>query len=300
MSNFRIVNLVFMFFTIVSVVKAQEKRISTGNGKSIYTFYSETHHNVEYDILKILRKDGKKDSLYSKVDYINCGINNNSVYDRFVKFKQDHPKIIGYCSGSYTIDISGNWIPEGLSIDHGVVVNRNLELNRFDALVIVYPNGGMAVNNLDNNAVATSDGVFKIRNSDGRDKQSFIQWAQKNSATVFQTHLLAYNNELTIKQNVNFESKRPRLFLIASKDNLSGELYLYLIARNSQENLYEASRDVLELFSSKDIDIRWIINLECGVDRHYAVYDKNGLSSNVLSGYTPLRDAMNLLLFYYD
>jgi hypothetical protein len=289
-----------MFFTIFSLVKAQEKKILTGNGKSIYTFYSETHHNVKYDILKILRKDGKKDSLYSKVDYINCGRNNVSVYDRFVKFKQDHPKIIGYCSGSYTIDISGNWIPDGLSIDHGVVINRNLELNRFDALVLVYPDGAIAVSNLLNNSVNTDLGVLKIRNPDGRDKQQFIQWVQKKGCSVFQTHLLAYNNELTIKQNVNFESKRARLFLIASKDNLSGELYLYLISRTSQENLYEASRDVLELFSSKNIDIRWIINLESGSDRHFTVYDKSGLSSDVFAGYNPIRDAKNLLLFFYD
>lgn len=265
-----------------------------------HSFYKVSYKNVEYDFLKILRKDGKADSLQTKVDYFNCGLNNLSVSERFVKFKLRHPNIIGYCSGSYVDGSPGNWIPEGLSIDHGVVINRNLVLSRLDALVIVYPNGGMAVNNLDNNAVATSDGVFKIHNSDGRDKQSFIQWAQKNSATVFQTHLLAYNNELTIKQNLNFDSKRDRLFLISGKDKLSEETYLYLVRRISQENLFEASRDLLDLFKSKNAEISWMINLESGYHRCFNVYDQNGLTCKDLSERNSLDDALNLLLFYYE
>jgi hypothetical protein len=280
-------------------VFSQEKQANIKGGAK-HSFYKVSYKNVEYDVLKILRKDGKTDSLQTRVDYFNCGLNNISVSERFVKFRQIHPNIIGYCSGSYVNGSPGNWMPEGLSIDHGVVVNRNLELNRLDALVIVYPNGGMAVNNLYNNAVTTSDGVFKIRNSDGRDKQSFIQWAQKNSATVFQTHLLAYNNELTINQNLNVDSERDRLFLIASKDKLSGETYLYLVRGVFPKSLFEASRDMLDLFKSKNAEISWMINLESGFHRSFNVYDQKGIEYKNLSEPNSLDDALNLLLFYYE
>ena len=256
-------------------------------GGSKHSFYKVSYKNVEYDVLKILRKDGKTDSLQTKADYFNCGLNNVSVSERFVKFKQIHPNIIGYCSGSYVFGSQGNWIPEGLSIDHGVVVNRNLELNRFDALVIVYPNGGMAVNNLSNNSVVTDDGVLKIRNPDGRDKQQFIKWCQKNGCSVFQTHLLVYNNELTIKQKFNLDSKRDRLFLIAGKDKLSEATYLYLVRRISQESLFEASRDMLDLFKSKNAEISWMINLESGFHRSFNVYDQKGIE---YKNFSPFKD----------
>ena len=179
--------LFFYLSSAASIVRFERIASYDSNLCSLMTGRNGT---VSYNIVKISKKGNR-----IKADYMSSAGSDGNIESRFEKFKATHPNIVAYSSGAYMDEQgSGNFIPVGLNIDHGVVVNMNLKTQGYDALVMVQPNGGIAVNNLVNNSVLTNEGVFKIRNSDPKDKQAFINWAKKNRVTVFQTHLLVEND----------------------------------------------------------------------------------------------------------
>ena len=75
-----------------------------------------------------------------------------------------------------------------------------------DGLVIVYPHGGIAVSNLKERNLKLSGGnanpnkYYDLRGSSS-DLYQFKEWAKSQRATVFQTHLLAWNDKLQFEYN---------------------------------------------------------------------------------------------------
>lgn len=270
-----------------------------GYDSKLCSLITGTNGSVNYNLIRINRKGNR-----IKAEYMSWAGSASSIEARYNRFALTHPNIVAYTSGAYMIGSPGNWTPEGLNIDHGVVVNKKLENERFDALVIVYPSqggGGIAVNNLDNNAVTTSDGVFKIRNSDGIDNQRFIQWAQRNGATVFQTHLLAEKNILKLERNgATNKDPRERRFLIASKDQSTGDTYHYILQRKSPATLYDGAYDALDFLKKRGIDVLWMINLDTGWQDTFGFFTSDGKKHPNIKGQVGLDGAANLLVYYYE
>jgi len=272
---------------------------SSGYDPNLCSLITGKNGSTSYNLIKINRKGNR-----IKAEYMSSAGSAGTIKNRYERFKGSHPNIVAYSSGAYMDEVGyGNYTPAGLNIDHGNVVNRDLKLKGFDALVIVYSNGGIAVNNLTNNSVTTDEGVFKIRSTDGRDKQSFITWAQKNKATVFQTHLLAENDVLKIQQNgcVNCQSAARR-FLVASKDKNSGDVFHYIVQRdiNSAAPLYDAAADALSYFQKRSIPVIWMINLDTGMQNTFGFLTSDGKLHPNIAGDTDMNDARNLLVYYYE
>lgn len=114
--------------------------------------------------------------------------------------------------------------------------------------------------------------------------------------TVFQTHLLAYNNQLKI----NYNAKRDvaeRKFLVLVEQ---GGKRFAVIYRIKGYYLYDAAKIVFELLESNPTyRIKSMINLDTGLqnvlDLHQSVSYCN---DEEIKGFVYPEYAMNLLVFY--
>lgn len=206
--------------------------------------------------------------------------------------------IICLSSGGY---MDGSSTPVGICVDNGEIVNRSLE--KFDGLVIVYATGGVAASNL-KNADLSLQGAniplgkkFDIRNS-AMDRTMFLDWCETVNATVFQTHLLAYKNQLTIYPNSD-QTSRERRFLAVGYENK--EVVHAIVHSPSVTTLYEGSRRTLSFLNAyKNMEVTFMINLDPGSQDVFFLYDENGKVDNIIHGTQPLDAAANLLVYYYE
>jgi hypothetical protein len=251
-------------------------------------FSSIKHKGIEYDVVEISRKNNTIKSYYMP----NQGTF-ESFAARYSDFKQSHPNIVAYTSGGFMMGMNmgiNERTPEGLTIDQGLVINERL--GSFDALVIIYPSGAMAIHNLEEDNIETEDGKFKIR-SNLRDLIAFKTWAKKNRITVFQTFLLAVDNNLQINpKGCNPCSLHNNRFIVTSK-SLDGEIIHYMVQRNgNQTTMFDAASGVFDLFQSRGISIGRMIYLESGYHDAFAI----GNQTNKKLG----EEIMNLLIYYFD
>jgi hypothetical protein len=202
------------------------------------------------------------------------------------------------------IDVgTGNKAPLGLTIDQGEPINRNLERNGFDALVI---NGGenkLRVYSLISGTITIEGNNFNLKEASGKGKASFLLWAKKLNVTVFQTHLLAENDKLLIyKYGCTNCEPRERRFLLESKNIKSGVVSQHLIQRqtNSPVTLYQGSKDVLEYFKSIGEVVNWMINLDTGKQNAFACFDSKGLLNPEVFNEPKIVNAGSLLLYYLE
>jgi len=219
-----------------------------------------------------------------------------SVPDRYATWSVGK-HIICLSSGAYK---DNSQTPVGLNIDNGKIVNRALK--DFDGLVIVYATGGVVASNLDN-ADLTLQGSnipegkkFDIRNS-AFDRKMFLDWAEKEYATVFQTHLLVYKDKLVINDVV--KTPRERRFLAVG--NEGNEIVHAIVHAPSPTSLFEGTRRTLEFLNSyKNMKVTFMINLDPGDQDVFFLYDENGEIDNTIQGTRTLNDAANLLVYYYE
>ncbi len=226
-----------------------------------------------------------------------------SVYERYQKWKTGKD-IVLISSGTY-IDFesykNANYLPEGLTIDNGRVVNEKTT-NSFDGFVIVYATGGIAVANLKEQSVnMTCSGqskAFDLRNSSFQ-RQEFIQCAKEVEATTFQTHLLAFKNQPRVGLNGSPKTASRR-FLAACK--MDGVLYHVIVHTDEEQTLARAALDAFDFLKKyKEMDeIIFMINLDTGMQNVFELYDGNGSIRNDIKGSTPARNATNLLVYYYE
>ena len=256
----------------------------------------------------VMKREGQR----VNAKYFAASYGNESVYASYKKWKEERNRnIILISSGTYMDGCDGGngstngATPTGLTIQSGNVVNSNLK--DFDGLVVVYPNGGIAVSNLDlgNLSVEGFTRKLDIRKS-AIDRASFIDWAKKANATVFQTHLLAYNNELTIfdpknSNCLNCKENRERRFLAACRDD-ENILYHVIIHCPANTTIYDGANNVLNyLKKQKEMkDVIFLINLDTGCQDVFEYYNSDGTKNGKIQGRSPIKDAANLLVYYFQ
>ena len=256
---------------------------------------SVKYKNENYSVVTMLREgDHIKAKYFAAKDY-----NGNSVYDRFLEWKKSNPKVVLLSSGTY-MDNVGN--PQGLTIDNGVMVNQNLIYDKMDALVIVYATGGIVVSNL-------KDGDLKIKingvdrtldiREESKDLDDFIQWALDQKATVFQTHLLVYKNQVKIDLNTSSRTSRERRFLAVGR-NEDGKLAHAVVHCPSQSSLYDGTQKALDfLETAKHMNITFMINLDTGAQDVFELYNSDCSTNGSIKGQLQARQAVNLLTYYF-
>ena len=257
--------------------------------------------NNTIGMVKMSRKDG-----HIKVKYFaSANFGGNSVMNRYNEWAKSK-KIIMYTAGAYMNSCDpNNASPLGICIDNGNIVNNEVALDR-DALAIVYATGGIVVSDLKKGDLKISDqGVIKevdIRKN-FPDKPNFIKWAEDNTATVFQTHLLCFNNQLKITSAAK-PVKATRRFLAVCEDN-DGVIQHLILNIKGEFSLFEASKSIYNYILNPQNEIKkivFMINLDTGCQDVFAAFDSKGKSDNrfLFGGTTSLKASSNLIVYYYE
>lgn len=300
MKHFNIIKLIILAFCLFYLKSEQNAQ----NYDSDYVeTISELHNGELYKAVLMYRKDYRV-----RAKYFANELNNQTIYKRYESWKKyGGKKIVLYSAGAYMNNLSAaHATVVGLTIDDGEIVNKFLD-PKMDGLVIVYPNnGGIAVSNIDNGDLTLSGGnaiagkKYNLRND--YDLQKFRSWAVGETATVFQTHLLVFNNKLMFKTipSCPTSKKRERRFLAICKDEY-GEIVHVIIDKPEAECLYQASEKVLKyLHEIRGMHIYGMMNLDTGAQNVFKMYTKSGKEHSIIKGTVPLNNARNLLVYYFE
>jgi hypothetical protein len=259
-------------------------------------------HNGKVEIYKVSNKSGKLGhSLWInrtknsniKAKYFADKLNHNSIYNRYNIWK-NNKTLISVCSGAFTNDYTK---PIGITIDNGKIINRAVD-KTMDGLVIVYATGGIVVSDLSegNLNLQGYSKSFNIRNV--LDKNTFLEFAQENNATVFQTQLLIYNNKLKIKNKDKNNQHRERRFLVIAKNQNEDILHI-IFNIPEQVKLYDISSDILNYFKNSRISIIALLNLDTGNNDMMEVYE-NGKTISYFNGRENISKAINLIVYHIE
>ncbi len=239
-----------------------------------------------------------------KVKYFAYRNGSSSVKQRFEEWRKGR-QIIAYSSGTYMDNCDPSLaVPVGLCIDDGKLVNNTLTYD-LDAFCIVQATGGMVVSNLRDKdlSIVYPDNTKKnidIRNT--IDRNVFNSWAKQVTATVFQTHLLAYKNQLKIYSNGN-STTSVRRFLAVGKD-ANQNLHHIIISTLNDMSLYDAATTAYGYVTRNKLlnDVIYMINVDPGCQNVYRVYDEYGKieTKDGFSGDYPIDNAANLIVYYYE
>jgi hypothetical protein len=284
---------VFSFFVLITASSFFSKPIASSAG-----CYSSDYVDIasvdDYRIVTMSRENDRVKAKY----FAARDFDGKSVYERFNIWKRNNPNVILLSSGTYT---DNYFNPQGLTIDNGVVVNQNLIGDKMDALVIVYATGGIAVTDLRQGDLSVN-GIqrkLNIRNSP-YDLDDFIEWSKEQDATVFQTHLLVYKNEIKVNPANSSREKRERRFLAVGKDE-NGKIVHMIIHNTVHKTLYEGTKATLDfLRMQRDMEnIIFMINLDTGAQDAFVLNNPDCSINSSIRGTIDPSKAVNLLAYYF-
>jgi hypothetical protein len=272
------------------------------NAKFVDILVDQPYQGENFDYIIM-----KRDSQRVKAKYFAENISSiESKYKLFAASKS----VICYAAAGYLGD--GYQTVENITIESGRIIERRINRTSCDALVIIQATGGVVVSNLKKADLKLSGGgadpnkALDLRNNVW-DQEVFFDWAKKESATVFQTHLLAQNNELIIPADADAKSKKVsnavRRFLVVGK-NSSGKIVHIIInsrkvsgLRYAAEKCFNFSKNLLGL------NIVFMINLDTGAQNVFKAYNADGTENNTMlndGALINLSKAHNLMVYYYE
>lgn len=191
--------------------------------------------------------------------------------------------------------------PEGLTVEKGTIVNAVLMPDR-DGLVIVHDSGGISVINLKRDTIKLSLGpksVLTIENP----LQSLIaysqllDWCRRHNATLFQTQLLTFSDQLLIDVNKARGQLRERRMLALVRDRTSSELHHVLVDLPTPHNLAVIAGDLFEMLQSRGKKVEALLNLDVGSYNILEVYDPRGRTLSVPKVPAQIKNATNLIVY---
>lgn len=278
--------------TALQLSEEHHSSIYNGNIK-VYTL--KTEWDTYGQTIWMKRKGKKVKAKYFAYKDLH---NDRSVYSKFRAW-QSNKEIVLVCSGAYTAEREGNseMIPTGLTVDNGKVVNRNYR-DDMDGLVLVYATGGIVVSDIEEGNLWLQSLKRRIDAKESSDRTALISWARQEEATIFQTHLLAYRNELRIDNRGRTEKAERRMLALAIGED--GEVVHILINIQEEVYLYDITRDLMTYFKEKDMNVVAMLNLDTGWYNILEVYEEDGSKYNRMQGDKPLTKATNMVAYYYE
>lgn len=217
-----------------------------------------------------------------------------NAYKGFYNFAL-HNKVLFFTSGGYSNNFRE---PEGITIENGDIINSVILPGR-DALVIVEKNGGLRVCNLGARfSLPNLRRKINPRNS-LIDYTYFINWCRQNSATVFQTHLLVYSDEILIDPEKAPKKIRERRFLVCVRDD-NEKLHHVLFHITKPKALANLTFEIYDAMKRRGKKIESIINLDVGQYDILTVYDALGNQVSDIKGKVSNASiATNLLVYHF-
>lgn len=237
-------------------------------------------------------------SQHAKAKYFGHKENGKYVHDRYSEWRNGKSVILK-SSGAYATGWNGSDVPVGISVDNGNIVNRQY-YDKMDGLVIVYATGGIAISNIEDGNLYLEALGEQVDVTQYDDRTKFLNWAEKEKATVFQTHLLAYQNRLQFGRAENTVERRK--LLVLAKSN-SGELFHIIFYTKARAyTLYNIASSLLQYLNNRKFDLIAMINLDTGgfdnLSTGETVRDCEG---NFITGTsTNYADMTNLLAYVYE
>ena len=213
-----------------------------------------------------------------KAKYFAYKDNGTVVHDRYDSWRSGK-NIVLVSSGAYATGFNGTDLPVGLTIDNGNKVNDRLDLT-MDGLIIVEAVGGVRATNIkDGDLTIRKGGVDKVVNiKNDLQRAEFLNWAKDEQATVFQTHLLIFKDQLKFTQSNSKVAERKILAL--TKDRSGNVIHFIVYCKNQQLTLYEMAYNTLQMLNAAGYEVIAAANLDTG-------------SMDVLSTSTELPDCAN-------
>ena len=238
--------------------------------------------------------------------WMEAGVNNSKLQAGYLGHREAHANLyeryadwsagkrivlsstVSFASGSYEH-------PIGLCFDLGTPVNNQWGRN-MDALVVI--------NKGDLSVYDGAAGFYfpplqdELVLTDPSDKVRFTAWAQKNRASVFQTHLLVEENEMKINRTTQGR-KAYRKFLGLLSDH-EGRTYRAVFYIRFPETLFAATRKIYDYLNEKGVSIRSLVNLDTGANDILEVDSTmQTCRAGRIEGEQGLASASNLLSFFY-
>ena len=281
-------------FIITSSSAPAPKPETTGCYSSDYVEISNVKHkNETYSLVTMRRDGGRINAKY----FAAKDFNGNSVHNRYLEWKKYNPNVVLLSSGTY-FDHKDD--PQGLTIDNGIVVNQSLIHDKMDALTIVYATGGIVVSDLQAGDLSVDDIPRKLNiRKNAADLDDFIEWAKRKEATVFQTHLLVFKDQIKVKYGTSSNASRERRFLAVGKDE-SGKILHVIVHNPTNTTLYDGSKKALKFLQEfKEMEVIFMINLDTGAQDVFELYNADCSVNKTINGQLQPSKAVNLLAYYF-
>ncbi len=235
----------------------RERNCSTNFGGDVRTYSLSDGHDEIGVTIWISRKSGN-----SKAKYFAHKQGGNSVYERYTTWKKGK-KVFLMSSGAYATGWDDDDEPVGLTVDNGIIVNRRYEED-MDGLVIVYATGGVAVSNIENGNLNLKSLGKTVDVKDVNERAEFLKWAADEDATVFQTHLLVYKNEMMVDERTSSTKKSTRKFLVSARDSAGDLFHIIFYLKHWSCTLFESTKAVNDYLQQQRMNVISIINLDTG------------------------------------
>lgn len=254
--------VVLTSFTLIDGTNNEDKIAGFSEGNCTTSFGGNVKVNKLYDGGREIGSSIwiNRSSKRVNAKYFAENPNNSTPYQRYQSWRGGKSVVL-VSSGAYATDFNINQgKPVGLTVDNGSIVNRNYD-SSMDGLVIVYATGGIVVSNIeDGNLNLVGEGTVDIKRA--TDRAKFLKWAEAKDATVFQTHLLAYDNQSKMVRDNGRTAVRK--FLILAKSG--GTLYhiIFYTKKNSYSLLDGTNYALNYLKGTKGMKVVAMLNLDTG------------------------------------
>ena len=219
----------------------------------------------------------------------------NSAY-QYESWNGNQKNVVLLCSGAFSESWDSNSKPVGLTVDNGVVINKNIDAT-MDGLVLIQ-DGYVSVIDLDalETGMELSDGnQIKINPRKSiKDKLLLLEAAKQKKMTIFQTQLVYSYLKATNFNNINYGKERERRFLAICVKN--DKYHNIIIDIPDYLPLNKAAKYTKEVLDFEGYKSYFILNLDTG-DKN-VFYNTNGNNQLTSKGKTFLTESTNLLVFY--
>ena len=215
------------------------------------------------------------------------------------KYSAFNQQIILACAGAFTERSGATLQPQGLTVDNGAIVNRDLN-GTMDGLVIVYQTGGIVISDIEKDWLSVEENGTKqsLNILISEHKTAFLNWAQRNKATVFQTQLLASPRGLRLDVLKAQREFRERRLLAIVRDAQTKEV-IHVVFNIPKAFYLGPLTQLVYDHLRKTTEVVGLLNLDTGDYDILQVKTPTGESLSSLNGPKPIGIATNLLVYYY-
>jgi hypothetical protein len=276
---------------------------------SLVPQYTAPHRGARSNFTVFRLFEGSREigqAVYMRRPMVRTGYVATDVQRRFWQKRREKHLVVA-ATGGFTNNYSQ---PEGLTVENGNILNTVLMPDR-DGLVLLQPSGAIRVLNLRRNRILLPNivdrGTVVVRHpqSSLRSFARLLQWCKSQSATVFQTQLMAYGDSLLIRPERASPRLAERRMLAVARDRRTGDVYTVIFNIPVQHALYDLSASLFDVLASRGLKVEALLNLDTGGQDVFYLYDIRGRNifdskGSPVRGGKSTRETTNLLLFWYE